>query len=146
MAIFIIMAAVAIIMRGFHFIDLQVVIAIVAVSLFIDMIFCKWLEYYAYVVTDQTKAFYSLIFCIIGYPAIGITFLKFIPQTWGRITLYIVIWTTALTLLEILFAKPYGVVLYAKWHIIPLSPTFYVLLFAWLYGYYKILRSRMHTI
>lgn len=145
MAMFVMMAVVAIAIRGFHFIDLQVLIAVVAVSLFFDMIFCKWLEYYSYVVTDQLKAFYSLIFCVIGYPAIGITFLKFVPSSWGRITLYIAVWSAVLTLIEIFFAKPYGIVTYAKWNIIPDSPIIYVISFAWEYGYYKILEKRLQV-
>ena len=118
MAIFIIIAIIAIIIRGFDFLDIQIIVAIIAVSFFFDMIFCKWLEYYSYVITDQTKAFYSLIFCIIGYPAIGIIFIKFIPSSMIRIALYITMWSVALTLAELLFAEPYGVVLYSKWRII----------------------------
>lgn len=141
-AIFAAMAMLAIIIRGFRFIDLQVLIAVVAVSLFFDMIFCKWLEYYSYVVTYQLKAFYSLIFCVIGYPAIGITFLKFLPSSRKGVVLYIVICSAALTLIEII-AKPLGIVTYVKWHIILYSPIIYFISFAWEYGYYKILEKRI---
>lgn len=141
--IFVLMAAVAIKSRGFRFLDLQVLIAVVAVSLFYDMIFCKWLEYYSYVVKYPLKAYYSLIFCVIGYPAISITFLKFLPSSWRQIILYIAIWTAALTLIEILFAEPYRIVIYSKWRIIPYSPIIYIISFTWEYGYYKILQRRM---
>lgn len=142
-AAFAVMAVVTIIFRGFRFIDLQVIIAVIAGSFFYDMIFCKWLEYYSYVVTYPLKAFYSLIFCVIGYPAIGLTFLKFLPSAKIRVAIYIVLWSAALTLIEIFIAKPFGIVHYVKWNIIPDSPIIYIISFAWEYGYYKILEKRI---
>lgn len=142
-AVFVIMAIVTIIIRGFSFIDLQVIVMIIAISLFFDMIFCKWLEYYSYVVTYQLKAFYSLIFCVIGYPAIGLIFLKFLPSSRKGVILSIVLWATALTLTELFFAKPFGIVHYVKWNIIPDSPIVYIICFVWEYGYYIILKKRI---
>jgi hypothetical protein len=142
MGVFSVMALVTIKLKGFSFIDLQVIVAIVAISLIFDMVFCKWLQYYSYVVTSQLKAFYSLVFCLIGYPAIGLIFLKFLPSSIGRIVMYIAVWSAALTLLE-LFIKSYGIVIYAKWNLIPYSPLIYILSFVWEYGYYKVLEKRI---
>ena len=146
MAVFVLMALVAIFLRGFNFIDFQVIVMIIAISLTFDMVMCKWLnQYYSYVVTDTLKAFYSLIFCLIGYPAIGITYLKFLPASWGKVLLYIVVWVAGLTILEIL-TKPLGIVIYKTWKIIPYSPIIYVLSFAWEYGYYKVLQKHMRKV
>jgi hypothetical protein len=137
---FLIMMAVTIKIKGFSFIDLQLFTMITAVSFFFDMIFCKWLLYYAYVTIDDIKAFYSLIFCIIGYPALGLTFVKFIPSSRGKIIIYTLAWSAALTLLELLLV-PYEIVIYIEWKIIPFSPLIYILSFAWTYGYYRILKK-----
>lgn len=143
MSAFAIMAIVTIIIKGFHFVDFLTLVMVVAVSLIFDMIFCKWLQYYSYVVTTTLKAFYSLMFCLIGYPAIGITFLKFLPSSRRKIALYIAFWITLLTLIEIYFTRPYGIVIYPKWHIIPYSPIIYLISLTWEYGYYKILHKRL---
>jgi hypothetical protein len=136
------MALVAVRLRGFSFIDSQVVIASLAVALFFDMVFCKWLQYYAYVVTTPLKAFYSLIFCVIGYPAIGLVFIKFLPTTRKGVALSIAIWSAVLTLTEIFIAKPYGIVIYNQWNILPDSPIIYVISLTWEYGYFKVLQRR----
>lgn len=143
MAVFVIMALVAIILRGFSFIDFQVLVAIVAVSLIFDMVLCKWLHYYGYVVTNQLNAFYSLIFCVIGYPSIGLTFIKFLPSSWKGVALSIAIWSAALTLIEIFILKPFGIVIYVKWNILPDSPIIFVISLTWVYGYYKFLEKRL---
>jgi hypothetical protein len=142
MAMFLAMAIVTIIIRGFKFIDLQAIVGIIAVSLIFDMVFCKWLQYYSYVVTVPLKAFYSLMFCIIGYPAIGLTFIKFLPVTWKKIILYIAIWSATLTIIEII-TVPFKIVLYTRWYIIPYSPIIYIISYTWLYGYYKVLANRL---
>lgn len=144
MAGFLIMALITIKFKGFSFIDLQLVIMIVAVSLYFDMIFCKWLEFYAYVEKTNVKAFYSIIFCLIGYPALGLTFIKFVPSSLWKVFVYTIAWSFGLTLLEIL-VTPFEIVLYNKWKIIPHSPLVYFLSYAWVYGYYQILKKHIRT-
>lgn len=140
MAVFVVFALIVIRIKGFTFIDLQLVVMIIAVSFYFDMIFCKWLNYYAYVVNHDLKAFYSLVFCVIGYPALGIIFIKMIPSSKGKIILYILGNSAALTILELL-TVPLGIVLYDKWRIIPYSPLIYVLSYTWTYYYYQILKQ-----
>lgn len=141
MAVFLLMAFITIKLHGFRFIDLQLVITIIAVSLVFDMVFCKWLDFYGYVVTTPTNSFYSLMFCLIGYPAIGLTFIKFLPSSKIGIVLSILLWSAALTIIEEFYAKPYGVVLYGHWVIIPDSPIIYLISLSWEYGYYQTLKK-----
>lgn len=141
-AVIVIIALVTIRVKGFTFIDTQVLIASAAVALFFDMVFCKWLQFYSYVVTTPLKAFYSLAFCVIGYPAIGLAFIKFLPSTRKGILLSIALWSAALTLSEIYIAHPLGIVIYDKWIILLYSPIIYIISLYWEYGYYKLLERR----
>ncbi len=76
MVLLVILVLITVKLKGFTFVDIQLIVMIVAVSLILDMVFCKWLNYYAYVVTYELKSFYSLIFCILGYPSLGIIFIN----------------------------------------------------------------------
>lgn len=139
-AVFLGLALIVIKIKGFTFIDFQLVIMIIAVSFFLDMVFCKWLSFYSYVVTNELKAFYSLIFCVFAYPALGIVFIKFIPSSKTKIALYILANAAVLTLVEI-FVMPLEIVIYDKWRIIPYSPLIYVLCYIWTYQYYRVLKK-----
>ncbi len=138
MAFFAVCALVSIKLRGFTFADFQLIVMIVAVSLIIDMVLCKWLDYYSYVTFDKMKAFYSLIFCVIGYPAIGLIFIKFLPSSGVKVVFYILVSSAVLTVIEILVA-PFEIILYEKWVIVPWSPLIYILSYTWIYGYYRVL-------
>lgn len=142
-AIFVILAIISIIIKGFNIIDFQVFVMMVAISLFLDMVFCKWLNMYAYVTTEDLNAWYSLGFCVLGYPAIGLIFLKFLPKTKSKAYMYIGIWTVVLTKIELVFAVPYKIVLYDGWNIVPDSIIIYAICFWWVYGYNEILKRKI---
>jgi len=142
MAVFLVLALIAIKIKGFTVIDYHLIIMIITISFVFDMVFCKWLTYYSYVVTYDLKAFYSLFFCIIGYPSLGIIFIKFIPSTKIKIALYILANTAILTIMEILL-RPYEIIIYEEWNIIPYSPLIYLLCYIWIYQYYQILKTHI---
>lgn len=146
MAIFAFIALMSIKRKGFSFVDYQVMMAVVAVSLMLDMIFCKWFNAYAYVVNEPLRAYYSLIFCLIGYPAIGLFFLKFLPKSKKWIPYYIIASSIGLTLIELL-VEPFGIVLYSTWDIIPHSPVIYLLCYTAEYYYYeKMCKRTNHSV
>jgi len=141
-AVFLLLALITIKIKGFTVIDYHLIIMIIVISFFLDMVFCKWLGYYAYVVTHDLKAFYSLIFCVIGYPALGLIFIKFAPSTKLKLALYILGHTAALTILEII-VKPLKIIIYNEWKIIPYSPLIYLLSYIWIYFYYQVLKKHI---
>ena len=144
MAAFAVLALISIKIKGFTIIDYHLIVMIIAVSFFFDMVFCKWLGYYSYVVTYDLKAFYSLIFCIIGYPALGIIFIKFVPSTKIKLALYILANTAALTILEII-VQPFNIIIYNKWRVLPYSPLIYALCYIWTHHYYQVLKKSFRS-
>ena len=141
-AVSIILAVVTISIRKLQFIDVQIMIMIIAVTMSCDMIFCKQLKLYHYVDMQlQYIGWYSFWANFIICPAFGLVFIKFIPSTLRKVALYIATWTAVLTLFELYIAKPYSIVHYPVWRIIPWSTIGYILVLTWEYIYYKILKK-----
>lgn len=136
----VILAGATISIRKLKFIDIQVMIMVAAVSMSCDMIFCKQLKLYHYVdMTLKYIGWYSFWANLIICPAIGLAFIKFIPSRTKIVALYIVIWSVMLTLLELFILKPYGILHYPSWRIIPWSTIGYVITLIWEYVYYRLL-------
>lgn len=123
-----------------NFIDIQVIIMIAALGFAADMLLCKQFDQY-YFVFQEFRGWYSFWACLFMNPALGYIYIKFLPKQKGFLPFYIGIWTTALALVEIYIAKPYGIVHYPGWKIIPWSLILYTLTFVWEYIYYNWLKK-----
>lgn len=100
------------------FIDLQIFIMVIALSMSCDMIFCKQLNLYYYVVV-AFKGWYSFWGDFIIVPAFGLIFIKFLPVKKWAVAVYIVSWSICDTLFEEYLTKPLGIILYPKWQVVP---------------------------
>lgn len=136
------LAIVTLSIRKVRFADIQFIIMVIALGFTLDMIFCKWLALYHWVSMEH-RGFYSLWACLFIYPSIAVIFLKFLPERMGWLIIYILLWSSGLTLLEIYIIKPLGIVQYPAWHIIPWSPVGYVLGLIWIQFYYKLVEKRL---
>ena len=134
-----VVSGVIIAFRKIRFIDLQLIIMVAALSMSCDMIFCKQFGLYTYINTEY-RGWYSFWTNLFIFPAWGFIYIKFVPKTIKGISIYIVGWTVASTLFELLVAKPLGIVQYNGWNIIPYSTIGYFLLLIWIYVYYRILK------
>jgi hypothetical protein len=133
-----IVAGVSAAIRKLRFIDVQIMIMIAALTMACDMLFCKQYHLYNYVSTEY-KGWYSFWANLIIIPALGLVFIKFIPKTLKGVSAYIAVWTVLSTSFEILIAKPFGILVYLRWRIIPYSVIGYIFAFTWEYAYYRIL-------
>lgn len=140
----VILAGVTIHFRKLRFIDIQIIIMVIAAAMTLDMLFCKYLELYSYV-SVQHKGWYSLWANLVICPAIGLIFIKFVPSDRLKVTFYIVFWVIALTLFELFVTKPFGIVIYPKWHIFPWSTIGYIIVLIWEYAYFKILKKHIKS-
>jgi len=133
-----ILAGVSAAIRKLRFIDVQIMIMIAALTMSCDMLFCKQYHLYYYV-SSEYKGWYSFWANLIIIPALGLVFIKFVPKTVKEVAVYIAAWTVISTLFEILIAKPFGILVYSGWRIIPYSVIGYIFAFTWEYVYYRIL-------
>ena len=117
LVVVVILAGATICLRKLRFIDIQIFIFVIAVSMSCDMIFCKHLELYHYVY-PTLKGWYSFWANLVAVPALGLIFIKFIPTKKERVILYIVTFSAAFTLLEVFILKPFGILYTDGWHTI----------------------------
>lgn len=136
------MAAVAIRLRGLRFIDIQIMLMVIAAAMSMDMLFCKTLGLYTYV-SEEYQGWYSFWANLLICPLLGLTFIKFAPSGLLKVAFYIVFWVLVFTLFELFIAKPFGILLYPKWRIFPWSTIGYVVVLTWEYIYFKILKKRI---
>lgn len=137
-AIVLILAGVVISIRKLRFIDVEVMIMIAALVMSCDMLFCKQFHLYTYI-SIEYKGWYSFWVNLFTIPLLGLIFIKFIPKNIKRVVVYIIIWAMIGTAFELFIAKPLGIVIYPKWNILLYSPMGYILVFSWVYIYYRIL-------
>lgn len=142
LAISVLLALLSIQIKKITFIDLQIIIMIVAITMSLDMIFCKQLDLYHYVNADY-EGWYSFFANFIISPSLGIIFIKFIPKSLRNIVLYILIWLVLLTGLELFILKPTDIVIYHGWRPFPHSFIGYILAFLLEYIYYEILKKQL---
>ncbi|WP_158291420.1 hypothetical protein [Desulfosporosinus sp. Sb-LF] len=140
-AVFMVMAVVAVAKHKLTFVDSLVIVMVIALSLASDMLLCKQFSMY-YIVSVPFKGWYSFWSGILVFPSLAITFIKFAPKSKYAVALYVAVWTFALTLFEILIVVPYRISVYPKWKIIPWSPIVYLIAFTLIYVYHKILEKR----
>lgn len=133
-------ATVTVWIRQISFADIMAAIMVALLTLSFDMIFCKQLFTYYYV-DKKFMGINSLIVGLLVFPSIAVVFNSFSPKGVGQVVIYIGIWTTTLTLLELYIAKPLGIVVYDEWKVIPWSPVVYILSFTWLFVYTKTIES-----
>ena len=143
-AVFMVMAAVAISIRKITFIDCLVIVMVIALSMGSDMLLCKQFSMY-YIVSVENRGWYSFWSCLLVFPSLAITFLKFAPRSNYAVAFYVAFWAFALTLFEIFIVVPYKISLYPNWKIIPWSPIVYLVAFIIIYAYHKFLEKRITT-
>lgn len=137
------LAGITIYLRKFTFVDLQMIIMIIAVSMCCDMLFCKQYKLYHYVdMTMKYVGWYSFWANVIAVPAFGYIFIKFLPSSKNRVWFYMLAWTAVFTLLEIFLLKPSGILHTLSWHTIPWSPIGYFLALAFEYIYFLQLKKQ----
>jgi len=141
-AVFIVIALVAISIHKITFIDSLVIVMVIALSMGSDMLLCKQFHMY-YIVSIDYRGWYSFWSGILVFPSLAITFLKFVPRSNYAVAFYVTLWTFALTLFEIFIVVPYRISVYPKWQIIPWSPITYLVAFTVIYFYHKFLEKRI---
>lgn len=142
LAVVIILACVTISFRKLRFVDMQIMIMVIAVTMSLDMIFCKQFELYSYV-DIRYKGWYSFWANFVIAPATGLIFIKFAPSKRERVALYIALWSIVHTLFELYILKPFGIVLYPVWRIFPWSTVGYILTLMMEYAYFKQIEKRI---
>lgn len=140
MCISVILAILAFCFRKPEFIDIQVIIMVIAVSMSLDMLFCKQLCLYHYV-SMENRGWYSFWANTVMVPSTAVVFIKFAPPEGIKAALYIVMWAIACTLLELFVLKPLGIIEYLKWEPFPHSTIGYIITMIWEYIYYRILKK-----
>lgn len=134
----------AILIHKITFVDILVIVMVIALSLASDMLICKQFMFY-HIVSKQYTGWYSFWSGILVYPSIAVTFLKFAPRSKIAVAFYIIFCTSALTLFEIFIVVPYKISIYMKWDILPWSPISYLLAFTAIYLYHLYLEKRITT-
>ncbi len=124
------------------FIDVQIIIMVIAVSMSLDMLFCKHLCLYHYV-DIKYRGWYSFWANSIAAPSLAVIFIKFIPKGKIKIALYIFIWSICCTLLELFILKPLGIIEYLLWKPFPHSTIGYIVALTWEYAYFRILQKHV---
>ncbi len=142
LAVSVSLALLSVRIKKITFIDLQIIIMIIAVTMSLDMLFCKQFNLYNYVNTDY-KGWYSFWANFIIAPSLGIIFVKFIPESPGKIALYIIIWSVLLTALELFILKPATIVIYHGWRPFPYSLIGYILCFILEDIYFESLKKQL---
>ena len=128
--------------RKFNFFGFQLLIMVSIVAFTFDMTIDKRLWSLYHYVDINSTAFYSLLACLLIYPLLGFIFYKFLPSQKGNIAVSIAAWSLALTAFEIYIIKPYNIVIYTGWAILPWSLLVYIVSFSWEYAYYNVLLKR----
>ena len=128
----------AIKVRKIRFIDIQVMIIVLAVSMSCDMLFCKQFGLYHYVSVEY-RGWYSFWANLVACPALGLIYIKFLPSKFKGIALYIIAWSISFTIIELYILKPNGILETSAWRTIPWSPIGFVLALALETIYYKFL-------
>lgn len=141
-AVFVVMAVTSVSIHKMTFIDSLVIVMVIALSMGSDMLFCKQFSMY-YIVSVPYRAWYSFWSCLIVFPSLAITFIKFAPRSNYAVSLYVTFWTFALTLFEIYIVVPLRITMYPKWRIIPWSPIVYMLAFTLIFLYHKFLEKKI---
>lgn len=131
-------AGVSAAIRKLRFIDVQIMIMVVALAMSCDMLFCKQYKLYSYVNVEY-KGWYSFWANLFIIPAWGLVFIKLVPKSLKEVAAYIAVWTVISMLFEIYIAKPFGILLYPEWRIFPYSTIGYILAFTIEYVYFRIL-------
>jgi len=143
-AVAVMLALLSIFIRKLRFIDIQIMILVVAISMSADMLFCKQFKMYHYVDMNlKYIGWYSFWANLVICPAIGLIFIKFVPRKLSLVALYIGLWTVFFTLFEMYIAKPFGILHYRKWHIFPYSTIGDFIALCVEYLYYRILIKRL---
>ncbi|TGE35021.1 hypothetical protein E4K67_27300 [Desulfosporosinus fructosivorans] len=137
-----VMAVVAVSRHKLTFIDGLIIVMVIALSMGSDMLLCKQFSLY-YIVSVEYRGWYSFWSCLLVFPSLAITFLKFAPRSRYAVMAYIAFYSLALTLFEIFIVVPYKISLYPKWKIIPWSPIVYILAFTLIYVYHEYLEKRI---
>lgn len=138
------LALIAMIIRKPNFIDILIIIMVIAVSMSLDMLFCKQFELYYYVDINN-RGWYSFWANFVMTPAFAIAFIKFIPIGKRRIAIYIIMFSVACTLIEMFIIMPAGIVIYNEWKPFPHSTIGYIIVLTWEVIYYKILKNKIKT-
>jgi hypothetical protein len=141
-AVFMVMALVAISIHKLTFVDSLVIVMVIALSMGSDMLLCKQFQMY-YIVSIDYRGWYSFWSSIMVFPSLAITFIKFAPRSNFAVAFYVIFWTLALTLFEMFIVVPYRISVYPKWQIIPWSPITYLVAFTVIYAYHKFLEKRI---
>ncbi|MDF2840845.1 MAG: hypothetical protein K0Q99_1617 [Clostridia bacterium] len=132
------LAGISVIIKKFRFVDIQIIIMVIALTMSCDMLFCKQYDLYHYV-SAEYQGWYSFWANFIIIPSLGVVFIKFIPKSLKGVAVYIVVWTIVFTLFEIYIASPTGILVYNKWLVFPYSTIGYILAFTLVYAYSRIL-------
>ena len=133
-----ILEGVLVAVRKLRFIDVQILIMIAALAMSCDMLFCKQYKLYSYVSVEY-KGWYSFWANLFILPGWGLCFIKLVPKSIKGVAVQIAVWTVISTMFELFIIKPFGIVLYPHWRIIPYSPIGYILVLTCIYVYYRIL-------
>lgn len=131
-----ILAGISAATRKLRFVDIQIIMVIIALAMSCDMLFCKQYELYHYV-NREYKGWYSFWANLVIVPSLGLVFIKFVPKSLLGATAYIAAWTVASTLFELFVTKPLGILVYSGWNIFPHSTIGYILTFTFVNFYYK---------
>jgi len=137
----VILAGFTISVRKLRFIDIQIIIMVIAVSMSCDMLLCKQFGLYNYV-SEEYRGWYSFWANFVACPAFGLIFAKFIPSRRERAVLYIIMWVAFFTLFEAFILIPYGILYNHGWHTIPDSLIGYILALTLEYTYFRLLVKR----
>jgi len=137
-AVSLIAAGISLVIRKPRFIDIQIFLMAAALVMSCDMIFCKQYHLYHYGLEGYAGwySFWANLFII---PALGIVFIKFVPEGLKGVLIYIAVWTIAFTWFEIFVTAPLGILHYTGWKVFPYSTIGYIIAFSLEYGYYKML-------
>lgn len=127
LAVVLLTPAVVLAIRGkLRLIDLVSMLGLWGGSALLDSVMSDYFLLYLYV-EEQANQIYSAVYDATVYPAIALLFSRFFPvrRTVPRLLGYCLLWVVLLTLLELLYTQPTGVVEYYGWRIIPYSLYFY---------------------
>jgi hypothetical protein len=138
LALSLILAAISMVIHKPRFIDLQIVIMVIALVMSCDMLFCKQYGLYHYV-NKEYKGWYSLWANFLIIPALGLIFIKFVPCSLKAVSLYILSWAVTFTLFELFITEQVGILYYTGWKVFPYSSVGYVIAFTLEYAYYRLL-------
>lgn len=108
----------------------------------VDKVLSTQFKLYYYIDLSYTPL-YSSVYDLTVYPAFAILYSRWFPsnRTMKSFILYNLAWTIFMTLLELTYIYPTGVIVYINWDIIPNSLFFYLIGFPF-YCYYYLLSEK----